>query len=161
MLCKCTRAEYLKPFSLFSKSALCAKYTRHFIVASAPSLLKANLNCCQACWSIFLADFDFEIQYRPGAQQGKVDALFRCSKYELREGDEAYGQQTQTSVKPKRFRVIAIVSTFPDSYLVKDIKMATKENTWATNIKKELQERPRNPNHDNLDQFEQQDGLLF
>jgi hypothetical protein len=39
--------------------------------------------------------------------------------------------------------------------------MATKEDTWATNIKKELQERPRNPNRDDLDQFEQQDGLLL
>jgi hypothetical protein len=39
--------------------------------------------------------------------------------------------------------------------------MATEENTWATNIKKELQERPRNPNHDDLDQFEQQDELLL
>ncbi len=39
--------------------------------------------------------------------------------------------------------------------------MATKEDTWVTNIKKEFQERPRNPNHDDLDQFEQQDGLLL
>jgi hypothetical protein len=39
--------------------------------------------------------------------------------------------------------------------------MATKEDTWATNIKNELQERPRNPNRDDLDQFEQQDGLFF
>jgi hypothetical protein len=39
--------------------------------------------------------------------------------------------------------------------------MATKEDTWATNIKKDLQERPRNPNCDDLDQFEQQDGLLL
>jgi len=39
--------------------------------------------------------------------------------------------------------------------------MATEEDTWATNIKKELQERPRNPNRDDLDQLEQQDGLLL
>jgi len=39
--------------------------------------------------------------------------------------------------------------------------MATEEDTWATNIKKELRERPRNPNRDDLDQFEQQDGLLL
>jgi hypothetical protein len=39
--------------------------------------------------------------------------------------------------------------------------MATKENTWVTNIKKEFQERPRNPNCDDLDQFEQQDGLFL
>jgi len=37
--------------------------------------------------------------------------------------------------------------------------MATEEDTWATSIKKELQERPRNPNRDDLDQFEQQDRL--
>jgi hypothetical protein len=39
--------------------------------------------------------------------------------------------------------------------------MATEEDTWATNIKKELQERARNPNRDDLDQFEQQDELLL
>jgi hypothetical protein len=39
--------------------------------------------------------------------------------------------------------------------------MAIEKDTWATNIKKELQERPRNPNRDDLDQFEQQDGLLL
>jgi hypothetical protein len=39
--------------------------------------------------------------------------------------------------------------------------MAIEEDTWATNIKKELQERLRNPNRDDLDQFEQQDGLLL
>jgi hypothetical protein len=51
------------------------------------------LNRRQAHWSIFLADFDFEIQYQPDTQQGKVDALSRRSEYELRVGDEAYGQQ--------------------------------------------------------------------
>jgi hypothetical protein len=39
--------------------------------------------------------------------------------------------------------------------------MATEEDTWATNIKKELQEWPRYPNRDDLDHFEQQDGLLL
>jgi hypothetical protein len=119
------------------------------------------LNHRQARWSIFLANFDFEIQYQPGTQQGKADALSRRSEYELRVGDEAYGQQNQTLLNPEQFRVVTTISTFPNSYLVKDIKMATKEDTWATNIKKELQERPRNPNRDDLDQFEQQDGLLL
>ncbi len=52
-----------------------------------------TLNRRQARWSIFLADFDFEIQYQPATQQGKADALSRRSEYELRAGDEAYGQQ--------------------------------------------------------------------
>ncbi len=99
-----------------------------------------TLNCRQVRWSIFLADFDFEIQYQPGIQQGKADALSRRSEYELRTGDEAYGKQNQTLLNPEQFRVAATISTLPDSYLVRDIKMATEEDTWATNIKKELQE---------------------
>jgi hypothetical protein len=97
-----------------------------------------TLNRCQACWFIFLADFDFEIQYQPSTQQGKADALYRRSEYELQAGDEAYIQQTQTLLKPEQFRVTATISTLLDSYLVRDIKMATKEDTWATNIKKKL-----------------------
>jgi hypothetical protein len=53
-------------------------------------------------------------------------------------GDEAYGHQNQTLLNPEQFRVAATISILPDSYLVKYIKMATKEDTWATNIKKEL-----------------------
>jgi hypothetical protein len=98
------------------------------------------LNRRQARWSIFLADFDFEIQYQPDTQQGKADALSRCSEYELQVGDEAYGQQNQTLLNPEQFQVAATISTFPDSYLVRDINMATEEDTWATNIKRELQE---------------------
>ncbi len=43
VLCKYRGAEYLKPFSLFSKSALCAQYAGHFIAARAPSIFKVNL----------------------------------------------------------------------------------------------------------------------
>ncbi len=38
-----------------------------------------TLNRHKARWSIFLADFDFEIKYQPGTQQGKADALSRRS----------------------------------------------------------------------------------
>jgi hypothetical protein len=61
------------------------------------------LNRRQARWSIFLANFDFEIQYQPGTQQEKADALSRRSKYELRAGDEAYGEQNQTLLNPEQF----------------------------------------------------------
>jgi hypothetical protein len=87
-----------------------------------------TLNRHQTRWSIFLADFDFEIQYQFGTQQGKADALSHRSEYELWEGDEAYGQQTQTLLKPEQFQVVVTVNTLPDSYLFKDIKMATKED---------------------------------
>jgi hypothetical protein len=93
------------------------------------------LNRRQARWSIFLTDFDFEIQYQPGTQQRKADALSRCSNYELRVGDEAYGQQNQTLLNPEQFRVAATINTLPDSYLIRDIKMATKDTTSRRNSK--------------------------
>jgi hypothetical protein len=61
--------------------------------------------------------------------------LSRRSEYELRAGDEAYGQQNQTLLNPEQFQVAATISTLPDSYLVRDINMATAEDTWATNIR--------------------------
>jgi len=60
-----------------------------------------TLNRHQARWFIFLADFDFEIQYQPGTQQVKADALSHRLECELQAGDEAYGQQTQTLLKPE------------------------------------------------------------
>ena len=36
-----------------------------------------TLNCRQVRWSIFLADYDFEITYHPGHQHSKADALSR------------------------------------------------------------------------------------
>jgi hypothetical protein len=51
-----------------------------------------TLNRRHARWSIFLADFDFEIQYQLDTQQGKVDALSHRLEYELQTRDEAYGQ---------------------------------------------------------------------
>jgi len=34
-----------------------------------------KLNCRQACWSLYLAQFDFKLIYRPGQSMGKPDAL--------------------------------------------------------------------------------------
>ena len=41
------------------------------------------LNQRQARWSTFLADYDFEIVFHPGAQHGKEDALSRRSEFEI------------------------------------------------------------------------------
>jgi len=34
-----------------------------------------KLNCHQACWSLYLARFDFKLIHRPGRSMGKPDAL--------------------------------------------------------------------------------------
>jgi len=36
-----------------------------------------KLNCCQACWSLYLARFDFKLIHRPGRSMGKPDTLSR------------------------------------------------------------------------------------
>ena len=36
-----------------------------------------KLNCCQACWSLHLARFDFLLHYHPERTMGKLDALSR------------------------------------------------------------------------------------
>ena len=36
-----------------------------------------KLNCCQACWSLHLARFDFLLHYHPERTMGKPDALSR------------------------------------------------------------------------------------
>jgi hypothetical protein len=72
-------------------------------------------------------------------------------EYELRNEDEAYGQQTQTLLKPEQFQIVATVNTLPDSELIKDIKTATEGDTWAIEIIKELQDQPENPSCDDLE----------
>jgi len=36
-----------------------------------------KLNRCQACWSLYLARFDFKLIHHPGCSMGKPDALSR------------------------------------------------------------------------------------
>ena len=43
------------------------------------SMFALILNHRQARWSMLLSCFDFKITYCPGSQQGKSDALSRCS----------------------------------------------------------------------------------
>ena len=57
-----------------------------------------RLNRRQARWSLFLADFDFEIRFRPGKRQGAADAL---SRQNLHEGKEAKRPDVRTVLNPK------------------------------------------------------------
>jgi hypothetical protein len=105
-------------------------------LALPPTAPQTTVVTCPASFGLT----PMQIQYRPGAQQGKVDALFRCLEYELREGDEAYGQHTQTLLKPEQFRISTTVNTLLHSEFIEDIKIATEGDTWATKIIKELQQ---------------------
>jgi hypothetical protein len=48
------------------------------------------LTRCQACWSEYLSGFHFNIQYQPGKQGGKPDALTRHSDVYPEGGEGSY-----------------------------------------------------------------------
>ena len=63
------------------------------------------LNRRQARWAQFLTRFDFIIVYRPGALQGKADALSRRSYMAPRPGEAAFDHQNQVVLGPERLQI--------------------------------------------------------
>jgi hypothetical protein len=53
-----------------------------------------TLKCRQARWSIFLADYDFEIKFCPSNHHSTADALSRRPELAPRPGDKAYDDQS-------------------------------------------------------------------
>ncbi|XP_076232912.1 uncharacterized protein LOC143178263 [Calliopsis andreniformis] len=51
------------------------------------TLSKQNINPRISRWAMFLQDYDFEIQYRPGKRMSHVDALSRCHSILAIEGN--------------------------------------------------------------------------
>jgi len=68
------------------------------------------LNRRQARWAQELAGIDFRIYYRPGTQNGKPDALSRCSEYRPEKG--GVENQPITSVLRKNHFEECLASTF-------------------------------------------------
>ena len=62
-----------------------------------------NLNCHQACWSLYLSCFDFGLIHCPGHHSAKPDALSRCVDHKWGEEDN----QNQTLLPPDLFHVSA------------------------------------------------------
>ena len=46
-----------------------------------------KLNYHQACWSLYLANFDFTLHYWPGQSMGKPDALSHQADHRTGAGD--------------------------------------------------------------------------
>lgn len=69
-----------------------------------------KLNRRQARWSIFLAEFDFVITFRPGNKQGKPDALSRRPEYALKGDEVAVTQQSAVVLKPRMLKLNTTLS---------------------------------------------------
>ena len=80
------------------------------------------LNRRQTRWNMSLSRFDFGIVYRPGKQQGLLDALSRCFNLIPKEGEAAYDQQCTTLLKPERLCLQTThVSTLVDTIFLEEI----------------------------------------
>jgi hypothetical protein len=119
-----------------------------------------TLNRRQARWSIFLADYDFEIIFRPGIQHGKADALSGRPDLALCPGDDAHTQQSCSLLKPDQLQLSATFMLHDDS-LLQEIAQATKMDTFATKILKRLQDSSTAMKQVDLHHFSAHDGLLY
>ena len=111
-----------------------------------------KLNRRQARWSMFLADFDFEIKYRPGSQQGKPDALSRREEYKPKEGEDCVTNQQTVLIKPEKLHINGIVSTLEDDSQHSRIRENLKKDSFASGIMKHIEKFPK---------FTITNGLLF
>ncbi|SPC62077.1 uncharacterized protein UHOD_12159 [Ustilago sp. UG-2017b] len=96
-----------------------------------------QLNRRQARWSELLADFDFVIQYRPGAQAGLPDALTRRS--DMRPMDrglplmrEHNPDNFQTLLKPHQLRLTATGTLTVKSDITDKIRDALPRDPWTS-----------------------------
>jgi hypothetical protein len=119
-----------------------------------------TLNRRQARWSSFLADYDFEILFRPGAQHGKADALSRRPDFALRPGDDAYSQQSHCLLRPDRLHMFATYMLHDDS-LLNEISQATTSDPFATDIMARLNNPSPERQSSDLNHFTTHDGLLY
>ncbi|SOV03718.1 uncharacterized protein UDID_19310 [Ustilago sp. UG-2017a] len=96
-----------------------------------------QLNCRQACWSELLADFDFVIQYRPGAQAGLPDALTRRSDMRPKDRGPSLMQEHnpgnfQTLLKPHQLRLAATGILTVKSDITDKIRDALPRDPWTS-----------------------------
>ncbi|SPC61966.1 uncharacterized protein UHOD_12133 [Ustilago sp. UG-2017b] len=98
-----------------------------------------QLNHRQARWSELLADFDFVIQYRPGAQAGLPDALTRRS--DMRPMDRGLSlmrehnpDNFQTLLKPHQLRLTATGTLTVKSDITDKICDALPRDPWTSSL---------------------------
>ncbi|SOV09386.1 uncharacterized protein UDID_18575 [Ustilago sp. UG-2017a] len=98
-----------------------------------------QLNRRQARWSELLADFDFVIQYRPGAQAGLPDALTRRSDMRPKDRGPSLMQEHnpgnfQTLLKPHQLRLAATGILTVKSDITDKIRDALPRGPWTSSL---------------------------
>lgn len=118
-----------------------------------------KLNRRQARWYITLSDFNFQLKYRPGKQNGKADALSRRPDH----GDGKDDNEGVVLLKPEWFRTRAIkrghvILAGSEVDILKDIRKA-KEMDKA--VAKAMEALRTNPNQLRRDDWAEEQGLIL
>ena len=119
-----------------------------------------TLNRRQARWSIFLADYDFEIAFCPGYQHSKADALSRWPELAPCTGDKAYDPQSQCLLTPDQVQIFATY-VLQDETLLADITTATTTDLFAQEIEACFEDPTHSSQRDDLEKFSFRDGVLL
>jgi hypothetical protein len=77
-----------------------------------------QLNRRQARWSLFLADYNFQIVIRPGRQQVVSDALSRQEALQIAPGDVEFNVNEQILLSKDKFIDKERSSSLPDNHLI-------------------------------------------
>lgn len=100
-----------------------------------------NLSCHQACWSLYLSRFDFQLTHKPGTANTQVDPLSCASTHQVTDMDN---NQDQMVLQPKHFANAMTNPTEDSTTLEKDIQRVTDQDLEVTLTLRLLKEhRPR------------------
>lgn len=102
-----------------------------------------QLNCRQARWSELLTDFDFVIQYCPGAQAGLPDALTHCSDMQPNNKGlslllEHNPDNFQTLLKPHQLCLAATSILSVKSVITNKIRKALSRDLWTSSLLEQI-----------------------
>ena len=84
-----------------------------------------KLNRHQACWSLILACFNFQLHHRPGRSMGKADALSRRADH----GSGAQDNEDMVLLSPEKFAIRALEAisvTGIEQELLRDIRKGNR-----------------------------------
>ena len=95
-------------------------------------MTKKKLNERQVRWKQFLSQFDFKIEYRPGKEGGKPDALTRGPGYLPTQDDERTTQMEQ----------ILLPQDYFEDTKIKSIELFSMHNKNEDQIRKANQKNP-------------------
>jgi len=102
---------------------------------------KRSLSHRQVRWMIFLQDYNYKIEYRPGRLSGKPDALSRRPDFDLTPSDRANDEAQLLHLNTLRARTEgdSILSKIREIYVsdkkYRKVKKALEDGTWQAKVK--------------------------